>query len=135
MGLDYGEARIGVALSDLSGTIATPLTVYKQTDQTKTLNFLTDLAKKNEVDAFIVGLPVNMDGTEGPRAVKTRQFGQQLTEFSNIPVVYCDERLTSLDADDILKESGMPWQQRKLVVDKVAAGLILQSYLDVHKKK
>lgn len=129
MGLDYGDVRIGVALSDLSRTIANGLETYKCKNSEQDIVYITNLAKNNDVSLFVIGLPLNMDGTEGTRAEKTRQFGSKLAEYSGIEVQYIDERLTSVEAEEILISAGVRREKRKELIDKVAATLILESYL------
>lgn len=129
MGLDYGDVRIGVALSDLSRTIANGLETYKCKNSEQDIVYITNLAKNNDVDLFVIGLPLNMDGSEGTRAEKTRQFGNKLAEYSGIDVEYIDERLTSVEAEEILISAGVRREKRKELIDKVAATLILESYL------
>lgn len=129
MALDFGDVRIGIAFSDPLKTIAFPYQTYKRVQEKKDITFLSNLAKEKEVEKVIVGLPLNMDGTEGYRAKKTRMFGNKFQKFSNIKVEYVDERLTSVEAEDLLIESGMRREKRKDVIDKLAASLILESYL------
>lgn len=131
MALDYGDVRIGVAISDLSKTIASGLETYKCKNLEQDLNHFAILAKEQSVEKFIIGLPLNMDGTEGPRAEKTRAFGDQLQLLTGLPVEYVDERLTSVEAEEILISAGMRREKRKEVIDKVAATLILESYLKI----
>lgn len=130
MALDYGEVRIGIAMTDMLQTIASPFETYKRKSVEKDLDYLVDIAKENYVSEIIMGLPLNMDGTEGDRASKTREFGDKLKEKSGLEIVYVDERLTSVEAEEILIESGMRREKRKEVIDKIAASLILESYLN-----
>ena len=130
MALDYGEVRIGIAMTDRLQTIASPFETYKRKSVEKDLDYLADLAKENFVSEIVMGLPLNMDGTEGDRASKTREFGDKLKEKSGLEIVYVDERLTSVEAEEILIESGMRREKRKEVIDKIAASLILESYLN-----
>ena len=129
MGLDYGDVRIGIALSDLSRTIANGLETYNCKNSEQDIAYITNLAKQNDVDLFVMGLPLNMDGSEGARAEKTRAFGAKLEEISGIPVEFVDERLTSVEAEELLISAGVRREKRKEVIDKVAATLILESYL------
>ena len=129
MALDYGEVRIGIAMSDLLQTIASPFETYKRKGQEQDIEYLTNLAKENSVLKIVVGLPLNMDGTEGERAEKTRNFGAKLQESLGIEIVYVDERLSSVEAEEMLIQSGMRREKRKEVIDKVAAAIILESYL------
>lgn len=130
MGIDYGEVRIGVAFSDLLGIIATGYETYVRKGLDADLKHLNDLIVSQQVDKIIMGLPLNMDGTEGDRAKATREFGDKLSEFSNTEIEYLDERLTSVTAEEILIEAGMRREKRKEVIDKLSATLILQDYLD-----
>ncbi len=134
MGIDYGDVRIGIAFSDLLGIIANGYESYTRIDLDKDLDYLTKLAKNNEVDDIIMGLPINMDGTEGERAIKTREFGSLLEEKSGLKVKYVDERLTSVSAERLLIEADVRRENRKKVIDKISATIILQSYLDRNSK-
>lgn len=130
--LDVGDVRIGVAVSDLMGITANPRETYvrKKGDAEADIAYFCDYAKKEDADAFVLGLPKNMDGTEGPRAEATRQFGSMLQQASGLPVIYQDERLTTVSAERILIEADVRREKRKQVIDKIAATIILQSYLD-----
>jgi len=134
MGLDYGDRRIGIAFSDLLGMISSAYEVYQNKDETQTLNYLCKLVKEKDVDEIVLGLPLNMEGEENPRTEITRDFGKKLQEQSGVKVVYEDERLTSVEADEMLKERHMSWEKRKEIIDMVSAELILQSYLLNNKK-
>ena len=130
MALDYGEVRIGVAFSDLLNIIANGYETYTRKDINSDLKYLSDLAKEKEVDKIIVGLPINMDGTEGERAQATRAFGEKLSQVSGLPIYYLDERLTSVSAERMLIEADVRRENRKKVIDKISATIILQDYLD-----
>jgi len=134
MALDYGEVRIGIAFSDLLCIIASGYETYTRKDLDKDLTYLDSLAKEKEVDTIVLGLPINMDGTEGERAIATRTFGEQLKEKTGLPVVYLDERLTSVSAERLLISADVRRENRKKVIDKVSATIILQDYLDKHSK-
>lgn len=133
--LDVGDVRIGVAVSDLLGITANPRETYvrKKGDTNADIEYFCEYAKREEADAFVLGLPKNMDGTEGDRAVVTRQFGDMLQEASGLPVLYQDERLTTVSAERMLIDADVRREKRKKVIDKVAATIILQSYLDSHR--
>ena len=135
MALDVGDVRIGVAVSDLLGITANPRETYvrKKGDTNADIAYFCEYAKREEADAFVLGLPKNMDGTEGDRAVVTRQFGDMLQEASGLPVLYQDERLTTVSAERMLIDADVRREKRKKVIDKVAATIILQSYLDSHR--
>ena len=128
--LDIGDVRIGVAVSDPLGIstngIETHLSKGAETDAA----YFTEMAASRGVEKFLLGLPLNMDGTEGDRAEKVRAFGALLSEKSGLPVEYEDERLTTVEAEEMLIEAGLSRQERKKVIDKVAAEIILRSYLN-----
>lgn len=130
MALDYGEVRIGIAMSDLLQTIASPFQTYKRKGEEQDINFFKNLIKENEVVKIIIGMPLNMDGSEGDRAFKTKEFGQKLKDACGLEIEYVDERLTSVEAEEMLIQSGMRREKRKEVIDKIAAALILESYLN-----
>lgn len=132
IGLDVGDVRIGIAVSDMLGMIANARESYTRKGLEKDLRYFTDLAKAENADAFVLGLPKNMDGTEGERVEVTREFGDKLHEFSGLPVVYMDERLSTVAAERMLIQADVRRDNRKKVIDKVAACIILQNYLDSH---
>lgn len=130
LAIDYGDARIGLALSDESETLASPLSTYASQSMRKDIDYIAALAKEKGAGRIVLGLPVNMDGTEGARAQKTRSFGSVLERVSGIEVVYKDERLTTVSAERTLIACNMRREKRKQVIDTVSAQIILQSYLD-----
>ncbi len=134
MGLDYGDVRIGIALSDIMGMIANGLETYTRKTEQEDLDYLDKLIKQHSVDTVVMGLPINMDGTSGDRVEVTKQFGQKLQEKSNVKVAYLDERLTSISAEKLLIEADVRRDKRKQVIDKIAATIILQNYLDIYSK-
>lgn len=134
MGIDYGDARIGVALSDLMQITANPFEVFENKGIQDCVNHLCKLINDNMVSTVVFGLPINMDGTEGDRAIVTREVADELSKHSAVKIVFQDERLTSLEADEILKSSKLTWQERKKLIDKVSAALILESYLNRKEK-
>lgn len=130
--LDVGDVRIGVAVSDMLGITANPRETYIRKGKTfeDDINYFVKYAKEEDADAFVIGLPMNMDGTEGPRAEVTREFGEALKEASGLQVIYVDERLTTVSAERMLIGADVRREKRKQIIDKVAATIILQSYLD-----
>ncbi len=131
IGLDVGDVRIGIAVSDLLCMIASARESYTRTkDDEKDFAYFTKLAKDENADCFVLGLPLNMDGTEGKRVEVTKEFGDKLQSFSGIKVVYQDERLSTVSAERMLIEGNVRRDKRKKVIDKVAACIILQAYLD-----
>jgi putative Holliday junction resolvase len=130
MGIDYGDRRIGIALSDALCIISSPYEVYQNRGQEDALAHIDKLIKDFDVDAVAMGLPLNMDGTEGERAKIHREFGEKLAGLSGVKVVYIDERLTSAEAEEILISSGVRREKRKELIDKISAQIILQSYMN-----
>lgn len=135
MGIDYGDKRIGIAMTDLLCMIASASEVYQNDDIEKAIEYITKLALNNSVDEIVVGLPLNMEGDENERTKITRLFGKKLAEKSGLPVVFEDERLSSVEAEDILREFESDWKKRKKLLDMYSAQVILQSYLDSNKRK
>lgn len=129
MGIDYGDARTGVALSDLRCTIVGSTAVVPSRNREKAIADIVRMAKENEVCEIVVGLPRNMDGTEGPRAALCREFADMLGTATGLPVHMWDERRTTVEAHNILSEHNYHGQKRKNTVDAVAASLILEGYL------
>ena len=129
MGIDFGDARTGVAISDLLCSIVGSTTVVKSRNVDKAIADICRLADENQVGVIVVGLPKNMDGTEGPRAELCRTFADQLREASGREVVMWDERRTTVEAHNILSEHNYHGKKRKDTVDAVAASLILEGYL------
>lgn len=134
MGIDYGDARTGVAISDLLCSIVGSTMVVPSRDHEKAMADIVRLTKENEVGEIVVGLPKNMDGTEGPRAELCRSFARELEEASGLPVAMWDERRTTVEAHNILSAHNYHGQKRKNTVDAVAASLILEGYLAFKKR-
>jgi putative Holliday junction resolvase len=129
-GLDVGDKTIGVALSDPLGWTAQALEVIRRRSLDTDMQRLAEIARQYEVDRWVVGLPRNMNGTYGPRADFTREFMAVLGERLGLPVDPWDERLTTVAAERVLIEADMSRQKRRQVIDKMAAAVILQGYLD-----
>lgn len=129
MGVDYGDARTGIAISDLLCSLVGTTTVIHSHNPEKTLEEIARLAKENEVGEIVVGLPKNMDGTEGPRAELCRAFAARIEETVGLPVHLWDERRTTVEAHQILSDHNYHGKKRKNTVDAVAASLILEGYL------
>ena len=134
MAIDYGDARTGVAISDPTGLLAGYTTVIQSRKEGVVAEELARLAKEHSVDELVMGFPRNMDGTEGPRAELYRAFAARLEEVCGLKPVLWDERRTTIDAHNILFNSGKNAKQRKKVVDAVAASLILEGYLTFKKR-
>jgi len=135
LSLDYGDARIGVAISDELGWTAQGLEVIERRKEGAELKRIAELVSQHEVEEVVVGLPKNMNGTIGPRGEICKAFAEQLHEMLQVPVHLWDERLTTVSAHRTLIEADVSRKKRKGVVDKMAASLILQNYLDSKSKK
>ena len=134
MGVDYGDARTGIAISDLLCSIVGSTCVVPSRNTEKAIVDIVKLAKDNMVGEIVVGLPRNMDGTDGWRADICREFAQKLGEATGLPIVMWDERRTTVEAHNILSQHNYHGQKRKNTVDAVAAGLILEGYLNSLKR-
>ena len=130
LGLDLGTKTIGLALSDSSRQIATPMQTVKRISFLKDVNKLEDIQSEHSIVGFVLGLPINMNGTEGPRCQATRDFARNLIIHLSVPILLWDERLSTSAADHVLLAADMSRQKRAAVVDKIAAALILQAALD-----
>ena len=133
MGLDYGDKTVGVALSDALLITAQPLVTIERerwNKLRKTYQQLEAIIADNEVEKIVVGKPLNMNGTEGERVERTRAFIEELSKRTGLEIVEVDERLTTVEADRILADTGVAAAGRKEYIDKMAAAIILQSYLD-----
>ena len=129
-GLDLGEKTIGVALSDLRRSVATPIEVIRRSKFTEDAARLLSLLGARGAAGIVLGLPLNMDGSEGPRVQSTRAFARNLVRLTDLPVTYWDERLSTVAATRALLEADTSRKRRSEVIDQVAAGYILQGALD-----
>jgi putative Holliday junction resolvase len=130
LGLDLGDKTIGVAVADLSRTVATPIEVIRRVKFTVDVQRLLALIADRNAAGIILGLPLNMDGSEGPRVQSTRAFARNLTALTDLPIAYWDERLSTVAAERALLEADTSRKRRREVIDQVAAGYILQGALD-----
>ena len=129
MAIDYGDARTGVAFSDLTGSIVGRTTVIHERNTERLLDALTALIEQEQPGLLVMGFPRNMDGSEGPRAALYRAFAARLEEAAGMPVTLWDERRTTVDAHRILSAQNYHGKKRRNTVDAVAAALILEGYL------
>lgn len=131
LALDLGDRRIGIAYTDELGFFPSGGEVYycKKTSLDDA-SFFAEYIQKINADLVIIGLPLNMDGSEGERADSSRNFGKILSDLTEVPIVFHDERLSTVEAEEILIERGFNREERKKVIDKVAASIILQSFLN-----
>lgn len=134
IGLDLGNRTVGIALSDYLGIIANPVGTFRfeEQDLDSALEQVVTVIKENQVEKIVLGLPKNMNGTIGPQAEYCLKFKEMLEEATKLEVIMIDERLTSRQADVIMLKADMSRQKRKKNVDKLAATIILQTYLDRH---
>ena len=130
MGLDVGDKRIGIAMSDLLRFTAQGNETYNRADDEKDMAYIANMFKENDAEYIVCGLPKNMNGTVGPQAEKVMAFADAISEKFGIRIVYVDERLTTVQAERMLIEADVSRGKRRKVIDKLAAVNILQSHLD-----
>jgi putative Holliday junction resolvase len=130
LGIDYGSVRIGLALSDRDQRIAAPFQLYERRKSAEDAAFFQKLVTQEKVAGIVLGLPIHLSGSESKKSREVRQFGQWLGKLTKLPVAYCDERFTTAFAWDELKAGGLKASQRRKQLDKVAAQMMLQHYLD-----
>lgn len=130
MGLDLGTKTIGIAFSDIGLSIATARETLKRTKFTSDAERLLDLCKSEDVFAIVLGMPLNMDGSEGPRAQSTRAFARNLGKLTDVPILFQDERLSTVAAEQAMLEADVSRKKRAERIDAVAAAVILQAALD-----
>ena len=132
LGLDYGSKTVGVAMTDALGMTVQPYKTIQRDRESKlrqTLSEIAEIVEQYQIKKIVMGLPLNMDDTEGDRAAKTRDFAEKLKLRVAVPIEFTDERLTTMEAEQILDQSGIPRSEQKNVIDQVAAQLILEQYL------
>ena len=130
MALDVGDKTIGVAISDALLLTAQARPTVRRKDIASDIEKLRRLAQENEVHEVVVGQPLHMDGRPSPQSQKVARFAEQLRKVLDLPIIFWDERLTSFEAEQHLEQMGLNWRQRREQVDKIAAMIILQNYLD-----
>ena len=130
LGVDYGDVRVGLAVSDPERKIAFPLATYTRLSRERDAAYFRDLVRAESVVGLVVGLPVHLSGREGQKAGAARTFGAGLVEATGLPAVFWDERFTTVEAESALWAAGLTHKKRKARRDKVAAQILLQAYLD-----
>ncbi len=135
LSVDYGDKRTGIAVCDKLEMLASPVCVINEWNIDSLAAKILELAKEKQAEEIVVGLPKNMDGSEGFRADACKELGKKLEELTEIPVKFWDERLTTVSAHKILSDNNVRGKKRKAVVDAVAADIILQDYIDSRKFK
>ena len=134
LAVDYGDTRTGLAVSDRTEFLATPVGTITERNAQRLAQKVADAVKEQGAELIVVGLPINMNGTKGPRAEKCEEFAQMLRELVDCPVEMWDERSTTVTAHNILNTTNVRGKARKAVVDTVAATIILESYLEYRRK-
>jgi putative Holliday junction resolvase len=132
LGLDIGTVRNGVAVSDAGGSVASPLVVLEARGLASDIRPLARIVEDYEVEQIVVGIPLTLSGDEGPQAATTREVAEAISLALDLPVAYVDERLSSAEARRVMREAGMSDREQRGSVDKVAAAILLQGYLDSH---
>ncbi len=132
LGIDLGEKRVGIAISDPDGFLASAREVCELKHPGEALARVLDIFRASDAGGVVVGLPLNMDGSRGPAAQKAEQFAEELRKKLNVPVKLWDERLTTKTAHDVMIQGGARREKRRVTVDKLAAQLMLQGFLDAH---
>lgn len=135
LGVDLGKARTGLAVCDKSELLASPVTVVQEHNRERLVERIVLTAEETGAELLVVGLPRNMDGSEGESAQNAREIGAMLKKSSGLPVDFCDERGTTVTAHGFLNETNTRGKKRKAVVDAVAATVILQNYLDTRRNR
>lgn len=135
LSVDYGDKRTGIAVCDKFEMLASPVCVITEWNIDTLANKIIEVAKEKRAEEIVVGLPKNMDGSEGFRADACKELGGKLKNLTKIPVNFWDERLTTVSAHKILSENNVRGKKRKAVVDAVAADIILQDYIDFRKNR
>ena len=135
IGVDFGDVRTGLAVSDATGAFAFPLHTFEAKGLAKAAQNIIDAAKEKNAESIVIGLPKNMDGTEGSRAKRCRDLKDELLKSFDGEIVMCDERLSTMQAANALNVTNTRGKKRKAVIDTVSAVIILQSYLDGLKNK
>lgn len=134
LGVDPGTKRVGLSLSDEDGEFASPLTTLQRSDDASVVRVIAEHAAKQDVDTIVIGLPLRMNGQEGPEAKRARKFAALVEKESQRKVVLWDERMTTMAAERQLRGSGLHGEKKRARIDEAAATLLLQSYLDAHAR-
>lgn len=130
LGIDYGDKRLGFAISDELEIVATPLAVYTRKKKGDDVTAVLRMCRERNIERIVVGHPLNMDGSSGPAVQKVDDFAARLREQTDIEIEFWDERMSTMSAERVLIEGDMRRERRKQVIDKLAAQIILQNYLD-----
>ena len=134
LGVDFGLKRVGLAVCDTMWILATPLPAFRTSSMRVSIDGVARVAAERGVCGIVVGLPLNLDGTESEQSGRVRAFARNLAKVTGLDVDLCDERLTTVEADELLAEAGVKRADREKLIDSMAAKIILQSYIDSNKK-
>lgn len=134
VGIDYGLVRIGIAITDPGQTLASPYEIYTVRDSARDGRYFLELCKQERVAGFVVGLPVNLNGSDSQISVRAEEFAKWLGDLTGLPCLLFDERFTSAFADEIIREAGLTRAKRKQLIDKLAAQILLNSFLESHRQ-
>jgi putative Holliday junction resolvase len=129
-GIDFGTVRVGIALTDARRTLASPHAIYRRGDRQADSKFFQRLVTQERISAFVVGLPIHLDGRESQKSIEARDFGQWLAETTGLPVTFFDERFTTSEADEVLGAARLTKKRRKERRDMLAAQIMLAAYLE-----
>ncbi|MBE6747779.1 MAG: Holliday junction resolvase RuvX [Ruminococcaceae bacterium] len=135
LSVDYGDKRTGIAVCDKLEMLASPVCVITEWNIEALANKIIEIANEKNAEEIVVGMPKNMDGSEGFRADACKNLGEKLSDLTEVPIKFWDERLTTVSAHKILSDNNIRGKKRKAVVDAVAADIILQDYIDFRKNK
>lgn len=135
LGLDIGDKRIGIAVSDALGWTAQGVESYTRINKDKDIKYIHEMIEKYNAKKLVVGLPKNMDGSLGPQSEKVKAFCSSLCQYKSIDIIYWDERLSTMSAEKMLVSGDITRKKRRKVIDKIAAVIILQNYLDMINNK
>ncbi len=135
LGLDIGEKRIGIAISDPTGWLASGRTVVRSIGRDKDVVAIAKIISNEAVTLIVIGMPLSLNGTEGPQADKVRRFAKELTKATIVEIVFWDERLTTVEAQRYLRDAGMRTSKRRANIDAAAAAILLQNYLDYRRNR
>lgn len=135
LGIDYGDRRTGLSVSDDLGIIASPIGTFVSKGIRDAVDYISCVVKEYSIEKIVLGLPLNMDGSEGERVEKTRKLAEILKKVTGLDVVFQDERLTTVSASRVLDEAQLKGDKRKEIIDTMSAQIILQTYLDTIKKQ
>ena len=133
LAIDYGEKRIGIAITDPLKLFVKPYTTINNSSDEQVFNELKGIFESQKIEKIIIGLPINIEGEDTLKTLEVKAFQQKLAEFTSIPLHWWDERYSTCEANEFLKQKGVNWKNSKKVVDQIAAAVILKSYMDNNK--